>query len=144
MDRDHLQKRTHMTEKKRKLKYVTLIWEELPESIKVFVIPTSDIEKPDVKMLRACHRNYVNAAGKYTELVKAELIDAALIRLYNLLTDPDADWITDGYRKEQAEQLDMSKAEFDELLGRWFQYRVESDKPMTLPRSKLYRSGFLL
>lgn len=133
-----------MTAKKKKLKYVTLIWEELPESIKVFVIPTSDIDKVDVKMLRACHRNYVNASGKFTGLVDASEIDAALIRLMNTLTDPDASWITDGYREEQAEQLDMTVEEFNGVLGRWFQHKVESEKPMTLPRSKLYRSGFLL
>lgn len=132
-----------MTEKKRKLKYVTLLWEELPESMSVFVIPTSDIEKPDIAMLRACHNNYINAAGRFTELVKAEAIDAALIRILNLLTDPNASWITAEYKVEQAEQLDMGAKEFKKLFGRWFQHKVETGKPMTLPRSKLYRSGFL-
>jgi len=133
-----------MTSKKRKLKYVTLIWEELPESIKVFVIPTSDISKEEVAMLRACHRNYVNSASKFTELASAGEIDVALIRLTQLLTDPSAKWITDKYREEQAEQLYMDTVEFNKMLGRWFQYQVDSDKPKTLPRSKLYRSGFLM
>ena len=133
-----------MADNKRKLKYVTLIWEELPESIKIFVIPRSAIDKPDIRMLRACHRNYVNAAGKFTELAKAEEIDVALIRLYNTLTDPDADWATDSYKDEQAEQLNMNRDEFNAIFGRWFQYEADSGKPKTLPRSKLYRSGFML
>jgi hypothetical protein len=129
---------------KRKLQYVTLIWEELPESIKLFVIPRSALRKADIRMLRACHRNYINAVGKYTELATAKEIDVALITLFNLVTDPDASWVTDNYRNEQAEQLDMERRDFDSMFGQWHQFMVDSDAPQTIPRSKMYRSGYLL
>jgi hypothetical protein len=129
---------------KRKLQYVTLIWEELPESIKLFVIPRSAMGKADIRMLRACHRNYINAVGKCTDLATAQEIDLALVTLFNLITDPTASWVTDRYRNEQAEQLDMERADFDSMFGQWHQFMVDSESPQTLPRSKMYRSGYLL
>ena len=133
-----------MTDKKRKLKYVTLIWEELPESMKVFIIPTSDIDKTDSLMLRACHMNYVNSIGRFTDLVNADVIDEALIRLMNMLTDPNANWINEEYKGKQANQLDLNKPEVEKLFGRWFKYMTEPGAPMTLPRSKMFRSGYLM
>ena len=84
-----------MEKKKRKLQYVTLIWEELPTDIKIFVIPRSELRKEDIAMLKACHRNYVGATGRFTELVSStQSIDRSLILLHNKITNPDADWIT--------------------------------------------------
>ena len=55
-----------MAEKKRKLQYITLMWEELPESVSVFVIPRSAITKSDIKLLKACHSNYPGAESHKT------------------------------------------------------------------------------
>jgi len=133
-----------MEKKKRKLQYVTLIWEELPTDIKIFVIPRSELRKEDIAMLKACHRNYVGATGRFTELVSStQSIDRSLILLHNKITNPDADWITKSYIKDQADQLHMDPDEFDDIFGSWYRFRVDSEKPKTLPRSKMYRSGYL-
>jgi len=128
---------------KRKLQYVTLLWEELPEEIRIFVIPRSEMDKADLRMLRACHLNYLGAAGKYTEHAESREIDIALVRILNMLTDPDASYLSENYRAEQAEQLDMDIDSFNELVGSWKRFELDCDSPRTIPRSKMYRSGYL-
>jgi len=132
-----------MTEKKRKLQYVTLLWEELPETIHVLVIPRSAIEKGDIRMHKACHCNYINSAAHVTEFAKPKEIDRSLVLLLNMLLNPNETWINKAYIDEQADQLGMTKSEFKGYLGRWYEFRIDQGKPMTLPRSKMYRSGML-
>jgi hypothetical protein len=128
---------------KRKLQYITLIWEELPECVKIFIIPRSKIEKKEIRMLRACHRNYINAAGRFTELASAADIDKALVTVLNMITDPEASWITDEYIQHQADQLNVDRKDFMKIFGKWSEFEIVSERPHTIPRSKMYRSGFL-
>lgn len=131
--------------KKKKLKYVTLIWEELPENISYFVIPREYLTKEDLKMLKACHNNWINATAVDTTRADKATVDHALCRLNNLLVSPDHDWVkTDRYREEQAEASGVSLKEFDKLLGKWHGFKIDTENPRTIPRSKLYRSGFLM
>lgn len=128
---------------KKKLKYVTLIWEMLPESVSYYVIPREAIEKVDRQMLRACHNNWINATDVNTDNADRDTVNRSLCRLLNLLTDPAASWITDDYRMDQADACQVSVKELGEILGKWHEYKLDTEHPRTLPRSKLYRSGFL-
>jgi hypothetical protein len=128
--------------KRRKHNYVTLIWEELPEDVKIFVIPREDIEKEDLLTLRTCHNNYLGSVSADTSRATKEEVDVALVRLLNMLTDPEAEWISDKYKADQAEQLDASLEELEEILGKWHKHLLDRNGPRTLPRSKMYRSGY--
>ncbi len=135
-----------MTDKepKKKLKYITIIWEELPENVSYFVVPRSEITKEDLRMLKACHNNWLNATAVDTARADKKTIDRSLVRLNSILVNPELDWLSGKYRDEQAENCGLSREEFDELLGKWYSYRLNTDSPRTLPRSKLYRTGFLM
>ena len=135
---------TDKKKKKKKLKYVTLIWEELPESISYYVIPRDEITKDDLRMLKACHNNWINSTAVDTTRADKDTVDRALCRLNNLLVDPSLDWLTDKYRDDQSDACGVSRKEFDEMLGKWFGFRLDTESPRTLPRSRLYRSGFLM
>lgn len=126
-----------MTEQK--LQYVTLIWNEIPENMRVYVIPRSAITKQDAKMLKACHGFYVNDAR-----VSDDAVVRDLARLSEMLVHPDRDWLDDDYRNNRAEELEISRGEFDALVGRWNAYEIDIEKPHTLPRSRFYSSGFIL
>ena len=135
-----------MTDKepKKKLKYITIIWEELPENVSYFVVPRSEITKEDLRMLKACHNNWLNATAVDTARADKKTIDRSLVRLNSILVNPELDWLSNKYRDEQAENCGLPREEFDELLGKWYSYRLNTDSPRTLPRSKLYRTGFLM
>lgn len=128
---------------KKKLKYITLIWEELPEDVSYYVIPRLATEKADRQMLRACHNNWINGSGVNTDNAARDVVDRSLCRLLIILTDPAAEWITDTYRKDQAAGCRVGVKELGAMLGKWHRYKLDLEKPRTLPRSKLYRSGFL-
>lgn len=131
--------------KKKELKYVTLIWEEIPESIRIYVIPKSEITSTDQKALRACHLNYIGADGLYTGLVDDKsLIESSLVRLSNYLVDPDAGWINEGYIEKASEEIGVDKDEMSKIIGKWHSFQVTGDKPFIAPRSKVYRSGHLM
>jgi hypothetical protein len=132
-----------MAEKKRKLQYITLMWEELPESVSVFVIPRSAITKADIKMLRACHLNYAGSVSHNTSAAEPLEIDRSLCRLNNIVLDPSHDWVNKMYIKSESDQLNISTDDFSEILGKWHQFKVDVEKPCTLPRSKFYKSGYL-
>lgn len=132
-----------MEKKKRKLQYITLMWEQLPEEVNIFIVPREAIEKPDIKMLRACHRNYIGAASHNTTSAEPIEIDRALCRLNNMVLDPSLEWINKIYVKSEADQLNISMKEFAKIIGKWHEFKVDSEIPCTLPRSKFYRSGFL-
>ncbi len=129
--------------KKKKLKYVTIIWEELPENISYYVVPREEVEKADLRMLKACHNNWINSTAVDTSRADKETVDRALVRINNMLMDPNLEWLTAEYRDEQADACGISRKEFDALLGKWFSYRLNTENPRTLPRSRLYRTGFL-
>lgn len=135
-----------MTKKKpkKKLKFVTLIWEQLPEAVTFFIIPRSKITKDDLKMLKACHGNFVNSVSVNVDLADKETVNASLIRLLNMLEDPSADWLDDKYRDDQADGCNMTREDFDAIVGKWHSYKLDATEPRTIPRSKLYRSGFLM
>jgi len=130
--------------KKKKLKYVTLVWEELPENISYYVIPREVVTKADIKMLKACHNNWINATAVDTTRADKETVDQALCTLNNILVDPSLEWINDKYRDEQAGYCGVTRKEFDEFVGKWNGYKLDTEGPRTLPRSRLYRSGFLM
>ena len=128
---------------KRKLKYVTLMWEELPESVSLYVIPRDHIGKEEIRMLKACHNNWIGTDAVNTDRADKDVVNRGLCRLNNMLVDPGLSWITQEYRVYQAAACGVSLMEFNALLGRWSGYRLDTDKPRTLPRSRLYRSGFV-
>ena len=129
---------------KKKLKYVTLIWEKLPESVSYYVIPRMATEKIDRLMLKACHNNWLNSTAVNTDLADRDMVNRSLCRLLNLLTDPTAPWLNDEYRSEQADICRVNLDELAEMMGKWIPYKLDTSRPRTLPRSKLYRSGYLL
>jgi len=134
-----------MSDQKKKLQYVTLMWEELPEAIKIFVIPRSDIKKEDIKMLRACHGNYINAVGVDTTRASKEEVDHSLVRLYTMIRDPESEYIQRADdRLREAEGANMELDEFEALLGVWHHLEIETESPCALPRSKFYRTGLLM
>ncbi len=128
---------------KRKLKYVTLMWEELPESVSIYVIPRLHIGKAEIKMLKACHNNWVGTNAVNTDRADKDTVNRSLCRLSNMLLDPSHAWITQDYRLDQADACGVGIAEFNALLGKWSGYKLGTDEPRTLPRSRLYRSGFV-
>lgn len=130
--------------KKKKLKYVTLVWEELPERISYFVIPQDMIAKEDIRMLEACHNNWINSTAVDTARADRDTVDRALCRINNMLVDPTLKWLTEKYREDQADACRVSREEFDGLLGKWHEFQIDTESPRTLPRSRLYRSGFLM
>ena len=130
--------------KKKKINYITLIWEEMPESISYYIVPRSEIDRPDLLMLKAAHDNFINAGSVNTDRADRDTVDWALCRLNNMIVDPELECWTDDYREEQAEYCKISREEFDELLGSWFKFKQDMHKPKTIPRSRLYRSGFFM
>ena len=70
-------------------------------------------------------------------------IDRSLCRLNNIVLDPSHDWVNKMYIKSEADQLNNSTDDFSEILGKWHQFKVDVEKPCTLPRSKFYKSGYL-
>lgn len=135
---------TEKKKKKKKLKYVTLLWEELPEAVSFYVIPRLLISKEDLRMLKACHNNMINSGSVDTSFADEGMVNQSLIRLSNILMDPDTEWVTDKYREDQAEACGMSREEFDDILGKWHDRKLSTGSPRTLPRSRLYKSGFLM
>lgn len=123
----------------RKFQYVTLLWNEIPESIRVFVIPRDAITKDDVRMLKACHGFYVND-GRVDDSATA----AYLNRLSVLLVDPEKDWTDERWRTNVSEELQISRQELDALVGKWHGFEIDIEKPHTLPRSRFYSSGFIM
>ena len=130
--------------KKKKLKYVTLIWEELPENVSYYVIPSEAIDKVDLKMLKACHNNWINSVAVDSSRADKDTVDRALLRINNLLVDPTLEWLNDKYRDDQADSCGLTREEFDAVLGKWHDFKLDTESPRTLPRSRLYRSGFLM
>jgi len=61
------------------LTYTLLIWEEIPESIKLVLIPNDVLGKNDLKIFRQVHGKYINS----TETSKAD--EKALDRINNAL-----------------------------------------------------------
>lgn len=131
-------------QKKKKHNYVTLIWEEVPENIKIFIIPRSNIDEDDKLMLRACHNNYINSSSMDTSRAPEEFVDKSLSRLSDMLADPKGNWVDESYVEMRASELNITKSEFIKFFGKWQKYMIETSAPYTLPRSKLYRSGFMM
>lgn len=59
--------------------FTLLIWEEIPESIKLYVIPDANLDDDDRKVLEAVQGNYINEVGLTDEEHDAlNCINAAL------------------------------------------------------------------
>lgn len=133
--------------KKKKAKYVLLVWHLVPEDVFYFLIPLEEIDTKHRLWLRRCHGNFINAAdtvfnGKYTQ----KQIDEALMMVGELVSDPDAEWLKndEGYFECQAKQYKMSIEDFAELYGAWYKYKLSIAKPASIPKAKLVQSGFIL
>lgn len=122
---------------KKRLNYVTLLWDELPESGSVFVIPRVFISKADIKTLKACNNVYISGYGALKEHENYELL-----RLSSMIVDPENKWVNDSYKSDLKRDLRISDNEVDELVGKWYPFKLDMDKPRTIPRSKLFRSGY--
>lgn len=128
---------------KKKIKYVTLIWERLPESISIFIIPRKAISKNDLKILKACHLNYINSASAYTDLIKdRSFIEESLLTLCDYVSNTDL--IDDEYLELLTKDRGIGKKELEKRFGKWAKYEKNDDQPFILPRSKFYRSGIFL
>ena len=117
--------------KKKKIKYVTLIWEELPESISIYLIPRRLINRDDAKMLNMCHNRYINTEPIIVDGITAAEITSALCRLNNILIDPKLDWIDDQYKHEQAEYCNMPYDAFCSVLGKWNKFKIDRTNPIS-------------
>jgi len=95
-------------------------------------------------MLRMCHGKYVNTVIEGDGKFSVEDIERSLTILSDRLVDPSADWITDKYIKEQAENAGIEVDVYRNIVGSWRGHKLDMSTPKTLPRSKVFVSGFVM
>lgn len=135
-----------MSDKKKKDRSVLLVWEEPPETASFFLIPATDISENEARILEACHNNLINSSDIDISFTNdTEEVDRALQTLSRMITDPNGSWVSDDWKNSSSEQLNVSRKEFDSILGKWFCFKLDRDKrPRLIPKSKMILSGFIL
>lgn len=88
--------------------FTLLIWEEIPETTRLVLLPNSELKEEDVVLLRAVHRHYMNATG--TEKTHEDAIEKLTNALYE-----DADHVYEAYKGTMWDQ-------------RFTKYIVDNDK----------------
>lgn len=133
----------HKKPTKAKPKYALLVYAMLPEQIDYFLLPLEAIGKGGRQALRRAHGNYIGAQNQ-SDKFSTEEIDHGLCYINEALCDPEASWIDDKHKGEQAKQLKMAVEEFDAILGSWAQYKLDVEKPRALPRIRLVQCGVIM
>lgn len=128
---------------KKKLNYITIVWEELPDDLSFYVIPSSQINSEDLQMLKACHNNWIGSSYTDTKLANKEEIDKSLVRLHCMLSKSEESWFTDQYKSDIAENMGIDLDELDGLIGSWSEFKLSTEHPIVLPRSRFYRTGYM-
>lgn len=139
-----MSKKKPTTKRKRKPKFILLVWAMLPEDLAYYLIPLEDIDRHQQRALRRAHRHYVGAVVEDGEF-KAEDINRSLMLINELLvSDTTRSYINDKYFEDSAEQLGMEPDEVRALIGTWHQYKLDKEKIRTIPRARLIESGIIL
>lgn len=129
--------------KSKKPKYIFLIWMALPEDFDLYAIPYNETTAEDRKMLKMCHNQFINTELRPSDYDPAD-IDRALAMLSNKLTDASKDWVTDDHIEKEAGYSGMDLLEFKKHFGCWYKYKLDMERPKTIPRSKVIVSGFVM
>lgn len=96
-----------------------LIWEEVPETIKLYVIP-NDVAEQYLTHLEQAHQKYINTEGWDS--------NTGLLFLNTALIEDDT----------------PAEVGFEQYAGVLNQYKVNSDKPLQANISRVFVSGFML
>lgn len=103
------------------MNYVLLVWEEVPEDHKMYVIPCEVADK-FISYLEKAHKNFVNTVG-WEENEGLKFLNTALADYEGSVAEPG----------------------FEEHLGIFAQYKHTLDTPITgKVIEAVYLSGFLL
>jgi len=129
--------------KSKKPKYIFLIWMALPEDFELYAIPYNETTAEDRKMLRMCHNQYINTQLSPSDYDPAD-IDRALAMLSDKLTDTSRDWVDDEHINRQADEVGIDVDEYRSEIGAWYKYKLDREKPKTIPRSRVIVSGFVM
>jgi len=127
---------------KAKFLHILLIWEEFPESVDYYLIPTQIICRDERRMLKVCHGNFINSSRFDTRHADESVIEESLQILNLKITDINAAYINDQYKNDLAIDLNLSRNELDAIFGKWRRFKFDLQSPTVIPRVKIYRSGF--
>lgn len=104
--------------------FTLLIWEEIPESIKFYVIPDANLDEEDRKVLDRCQGKYINHTEQTDEESRAlDCVNAALT--------------------ENREYLPSGHPPNSKWACRFQDYKTEAG-PLGVTISHIVQCGFLL
>lgn len=127
------------------MNYSLLIWQEVPENIKLYLIPNDEIDPEARKVLETVHGYYINASNTNKEIEEAlSLVDCALV--------------SSGERKQYEEEggdafgsrgvFDSEEQVPERWKGCWGDYKVFDEQSkreqVNGTITNVYVSGFLM
>lgn len=105
-----------------------LIWEEIPEKVRVFLLP-EEVLNEHTQLLKKCHGYYVNSVA-----CEDDVTDDLLI----------INWAVSEYAEDALKQGDIPERELS-LAGQWCQYECTNlpNLPADMVITKVYQMGFV-
>lgn len=95
-------------------------------------------------MLEACHNNWINSGEIDERRGDSDMVERSLNCIMNMILDPSEDYIDRRYRDEYKDYCGMDIDQFNAILGKWYEFKLSNEDPVSLPSCRIYRSGFLV
>ena len=134
---------------RKRLSWITLIWEKIPEGVDIFIIPVNEISNREKRWLRLVNGRHIAKRDTVgMSITHPEDVAIAFSNVMRMIySDGRLPWPYDEivHNIQNFDESVPREALDEEIVrvkkfGKWFKYKI-SEGAKTLPRSRLYISG---